>query len=423
VYHPLDTQGSPIRLNPDTGEALEAVPVYPARTYKDIKNNKYEREALRKDLRTQAKAFLDKDTSPTASPKFKIGGKDYYSFELHEILRSQGLKHTGITRGNLVEGFENTLKQGFSGTPAWKVWEFPVNASDTTETYTRLAHLIQRLDDGYSVGDAASDVRKYHVDYKDLTPTERGLFRRVMPYYTYMRKNTPIQLRQLVENPGVFSALGRAISQSNEALGNPEAPEYLKRNLALPISRDGDNVRYLNLNMPINDVGRIQFELDRGFKENVIDMLHPALKSLVELQTNQSLTFGTPIERYEGEKAAIIPGQAWTSAPKEIDYALQQMGVLNQARMFVGDMLGNEPTTAQGVPLPKQLPFLSSLAPLKDTRQVEASKQYERRDQLSEYIKKMNADGVPVMEYEQLQDLKKGKSSTPSLPFSHPPII
>ena len=67
------------------------------------------------------------------------------------------------------------------------------------ENWSRMGHLLGRLDKGDDFLTAVSHVRKFQVDYQDLTQIERQLFRRAAYFYTYVRKALPLEFDQLVK--------------------------------------------------------------------------------------------------------------------------------------------------------------------------------------------------------------------------------
>lgn len=74
------------------------------------------------------------------------------------------------------------------------------------ENNARLAHFIHSMDE---TGDAilsSRSVKDFLFDYGDLTPFEQNV-RKVIRFYTYMRKNTPLQFAEMMHHPGKFSGI------------------------------------------------------------------------------------------------------------------------------------------------------------------------------------------------------------------------
>jgi hypothetical protein len=106
------------------------------------------------------------------------------------------------------------------------------------EQNARLAHFIDQIDKHGDVQAAAASVRKYLFDYSDLTPFEQNVLRRVVPFYTYMRKNTALQVSQIAQKPGVYSGLGKIQNEASlqgPDTGDKSIPQYALKAGMVPI--------------------------------------------------------------------------------------------------------------------------------------------------------------------------------------------
>jgi len=54
----------------------------------------------------------------------------------------------------------------------------------------------------------ADHVKKFMFDYTELTEFERRYMKKIFPFYTWLRKNIPLQLEQLVKQPHKYARLG-----------------------------------------------------------------------------------------------------------------------------------------------------------------------------------------------------------------------
>lgn len=350
---------------------------------------------------------------------YNIGGKEFTALSLIQEFERQGLGWSGISRGNLAQNMQKTLNKEVLRTKRKGVGRLAnmyLDAGDTIETWTRLAHFVDRLERGYGIEEAAADVRKFHVDYRDLTPTERNVFRRIAPYYTYMRKNLPIQIRLLATQPGRANMLFHLVNNSYRAIeessGEPlRVPEYLRNGLAIPIDVDNEgNVLYLNWNLPLSDLSRIQYGLQDLVRENILTMLHPAIKVPFEWESNTRLGMDDVyIEKFEGERAPLIPN--WQGSPlglpKKADNIVQQFGVVNTARQGLGTVISTLMNETPEPTKPRQIPMLQSILPVKNNMGVRNSEAYERRDELLDYIQRLKQQGVYVPNYNELRQRRQ----------------
>ena len=143
----------------------------------------------------------------------------------------------GMQRENILgAGFFDDIAQGTSQRGA--VYEFLGNnkmirqgraLGNAVEDNARMAHYISKLEaPGGTPKSAARSVRKFLFDYSDLTDFERKL-RHVSRFYTFMRKNTGVQLWALAHVPGrvaqIEQASQTALGGFNSGLGLMQ-PEY-----------------------------------------------------------------------------------------------------------------------------------------------------------------------------------------------------
>ena len=92
----------------------------------------------------------------------------------------------------------------------WPVGRTLQSFSESREDLLRLASFRRALKRGDTPEAAATWANRHHFDYGDLTETEVRALRRVMPFYTFMARNTPLQLASLIKSPGRFATLEKS---------------------------------------------------------------------------------------------------------------------------------------------------------------------------------------------------------------------
>lgn len=136
--------------------------------------------------------------------------------------------------------------------------------AETRENSMRLANLIdnyERYKGGYdkrSYGvaeiwnDALKGARSSSLDYNNLTPFEKNVMKRVIPFYSFMRQNLEHQLRVLSESPRTFSTQQKFFTALRNMLGADvkqedldALPDWMKQGLSIPISNENGNVTML----------------------------------------------------------------------------------------------------------------------------------------------------------------------------------
>lgn len=106
---------------------------------------------------------------------------------------------------------------------------------------------------------AREAVIRTHFDYDDLTPFEKKLRARWIPFYTWMRKNIPHETVNMVQQPGKYMPFARAYYNAYEQqqITPEDLPKWAARSFAMPISPgEGDRARWLDWTgfLPFMDV-------------------------------------------------------------------------------------------------------------------------------------------------------------------------
>ena len=97
------------------------------------------------------------------------------------------------------------------------------------EDNARIAHFLHVYGAHGDAKIAADSVKRFLFDYADLTEFERRVMRRVVPFYTFMRKNTPLMLRELAADPGKLARVERARRSAFQGDQDPKTEEGLDR--------------------------------------------------------------------------------------------------------------------------------------------------------------------------------------------------
>ena len=102
------------------------------------------------------------------------------------------------------------------------------------ENNSKLVLFFDRIKKGDDIIDAANTTKKYLFDYRRLTSAEKGILKRVFPFYSWMKFNIPLQFEQLLKQPGKYVALEK-VRNNIEAI-DPDAnpvdkymPDWMKR--------------------------------------------------------------------------------------------------------------------------------------------------------------------------------------------------
>jgi len=161
---------------------------------------------------------------------------------------------------------------------------------EASENARRFGLFMDQVRKGKSAREAADHVKKFLFDYTDLSFTERTYFKRFIPFYTFTRKNLPLQVESLITQPGKLATLSKietAIEPKNAEEIKKELPEWLREAhpIVLPWKDKDNNPIVINAEgvLPVYDVSRLA---NKPFKE-ILNMVSPFIKVPFELAFNQ----------------------------------------------------------------------------------------------------------------------------------------
>jgi hypothetical protein len=149
--------------------------------------------------------------------KNRVLGSNYFDIDLAFSGLSKADKLKGVETGeNVVQKLGGKIASSGKG------------MNSAVEDHAKLAIFIHNLDRFGDAKVATEHVHKFLFDYADLTAFEQRRVRKFIPFYTFMRKNVPLQVEQTFLQPGKISLRLQAGEAAREPL--PEgAPSYLER--------------------------------------------------------------------------------------------------------------------------------------------------------------------------------------------------
>lgn len=256
--------------------------------------------------------------------------------DLFQLYEAQGLRsgyfhaETGVAENALGGKFSQTIRKG----------------SEAREDWTRMAHFIDALEKEIpksktideAAAAAAGRVKRFNFDYQDLTNFERKFMKRVIPFYTFMRKNVPLQLEMLVTRPGrvvQVPVLERAISQALNG-GDPMAqdslpgitnvvPQWLRDLYPMQVSPETptSDATFISPDLPYEQPAQFLGGFSRSPGEGQSQLLRqitgaltPALKAPIEYGIQEDIATGAPLSSLEvggkdlGVGARVLANQA-----------------------------------------------------------------------------------------------------------------
>lgn len=204
------------------------------------------------------------------------------------------------------------------------------------EMIPKMAHFVGMRRQGMSAVEAGASVRKYFHDFAQLSRFEKNVMRRALPFYSWTRKNLPLQLEAMVTSPEKFGQLGRLAEfvQSDEAkqMDKNLLPTWVQEQFGVPtrVDKDGNlEVNLLRSWLPAMDLMAVVNENPiHAMGRTAMGLAHPIPKALIEHHMNVSSFTGKPIERFPGEAMKFfgIPGiTEGVMTPKKLISAVKSM--------------------------------------------------------------------------------------------------
>lgn len=238
-----------------------------------------------------------------ADPKqtIKLGDTTYTYRELNHIAFKYGLlDNTFFKKDVAVDSLgqskltRNWVKAGYDPTDLenFKPYQWGTKAGSSIEGTQRLVLFLEGLKEGKTIEESVENVNKFLFDYGDLTQSEKVWMKRVIPFYTYMRKNVPLQLEMMIDNPFVLRMADKTMENieavSEDRVEDADRNEWRRDYIQMPFQIDGQNVG-INPQLPFQ-------QLDRIAPRKLLGQMSPAIKVPIEALTGEYAYTGFPIE-------------------------------------------------------------------------------------------------------------------------------
>jgi hypothetical protein len=205
------------------------------------------------------------------------------------FIQQEILKEAGRAGAGLID------KRGFLRRAWSPIYDTAAGANRAVEEHARLTHFLDKTRKLYKPGapleavldNAAIEAKKYLFDYGDLSAVERNLLKHWIPFYTFTRKNIPLQLETAVKHPfGTGQAAKLAAQRGFEKEELRDIPRWMRDTLTL---KTGETV-LRGFGTPMEEF----IETGRPLRKGV-SMLSPLLRAPLEAATGRSFFFERPL--------------------------------------------------------------------------------------------------------------------------------
>lgn len=320
------------------------------------------------------------------------------SEQLYQAAESQGIFTRAVGLEDLVgEGSPSSGTFGNKFQPfGGRVYDTATRVSELRDHWVRLAHFTDVLSKSkaplrVAIEQAGRRVKKFHPDGSDLTGFEQNVMRRIIPFYSWLRKSTPLVIEGAIMRPHITLAFPKAMADmqiatgiESEGPGDPFPmdqmfPDWLKEKGIGPVLQPGSGVgrdetwrgaspgyTIINPTNPFMD----QIAQLGNPKQTLLSSLTPAARLPLELLTGQT-SLGIPLENVEGG----TPG-----------YLAQQVPAVGIGARVTGMTRDNEPYN------PEQLINWLTSAGITGTGPYQSQSRTEIQQLMAELAKKNRGD-------------------------------
>ncbi|HCJ67558.1 MAG TPA: hypothetical protein DHV62_09655 [Elusimicrobia bacterium] len=268
--------------------------------------------------------------------KTKIGDISY------DAIR-QELKQYGVIGQPGYLDIDKTIDDFLNTSITGKIKQLPRGAMEMVENNVRTPLYISRRMAGENPEVALGAVLKYHFDYmpEGLTFFEKNIMKRIVPFYRWTRGNIPLQIENLIKQPGKYSNLIKTINRLDGEQDEAELailPDYMKEGMPIKIpdsiakifggeTKLGFANYIYGLGIPAEDINKLWRGGARRTIEGLMSETSPILKYPIEAITGRNLFFGSQIDDFNKAptflKDAPEPFKEWIGFAK-IEYKDKQ---------------------------------------------------------------------------------------------------
>jgi len=238
------------------------------------------------------------------------GGTNIPYSEIRDDILNLGVHNKGMMsfdiESDMLEEFG--LNKWLSLSSKSKAIHYGRKTGEFIDNNARIANYVDGLQRGLSKREAAMRTKATLFDYSDLTGFEKGVMKRIMPFYTWSRKNIPFQFEQMMKNPGKYKAIDtfrQTIEARSETPDEKILGHWFLDNYAMRTGVDAKgNPTYFLFGgwWPAADIWKLvaapvsKHTGSLPVPQLALDLLHPIPKVMLETMMKQSLFTGKELD-------------------------------------------------------------------------------------------------------------------------------
>jgi hypothetical protein len=311
-------------------------------------------------LKTQSGKLIDFETVKKAGERLGVDGSGIYGSELPEFyydsLRAVGgdvpIMFNSLSTQKAMSLFgrqkdvaDISIMGEKLGDTATKNFFLGIGFTlgRAIENNARWAHFVDRVIKDDSFLNAAKRVQRFNFDYTDLTKKEMKVRDNIIPFYTWSRKNIPLQIQGLMETPSKFTLVRKLKGgiEDDDVPNRQSLSEFIRENGAIRIRKNsaGDHEYFLLGNwLPAFDIEKIFGPPSKdnltGLRatEEVLRMIFPGISRFAEFSTNFDFFRLRPIRQTLSDRVPVFTDKM-TFLPEEVRDTLAKPNVARLAEI------------------------------------------------------------------------------------------
>lgn len=246
-------------------------------------------------------------------PSVVVNGTDMTREQIWNEAVKRGVYESGLYGQDLGQAAITSSNIPLS--TEWSVINKAFAAGKTVENNARLALFIDQIKKGKSLDEAGDMVRKTLFDYSDLSEIEKRYAKRILPFYTWTRKNVPAQFEAAIKHPDRAQKLNILVGNMQngvQKIDENDVEQWAKNQFPIFLNEKDSDKYYTFVTamsyLPTAELERV-FQDTEEIKKMMMDMMSPVLKVPYELFTNQNLFRNEVIDFAQGDEQAFGAGK------------------------------------------------------------------------------------------------------------------
>jgi hypothetical protein len=156
-----------------------------------------------------------------------------------------------------------------------------------------------------SVAEATQRITRIHFNYSDVSEMDE-MMRRIIPFWTFMSRNVPLQVQQLWTNPRAYLHYQSAVRNFREPGDDSDLPRYMRQGGAFRVGKG-------TALMPDVGITQLSSQVEQlSNPQRMLSQLNPAIKVPLQQATNQNFFYGN---QYEHDDFQKLPAELGPFAP------------------------------------------------------------------------------------------------------------